>query len=57
MFFCLLLLLPFPALKKNVFLERLVKSGNTDCAFYYLMASHCAPMVFNIRIPSFIVAF
>ena len=24
---------------------------------YYLMASHCNPMAFNLRIPSFIVAF
>ena len=29
--FCLLLPLPFPAVKKNCFLEYLVVSGNTNC--------------------------
>ena len=46
----------FSCLEKNVFLEYLVVSGNTDCACY-LIASHCNPMAFNLRIPSFMVAF
>ena len=33
--FCLLLRLPFPALKKKVFLEYVVLSRNTDCALLF----------------------
>ena len=41
----------FSCLEKKIFLEYLVASGNMDCA------SHCNPMAFDLRIPSFIVAF
>ena len=33
--FCLLMLLPFPASKKIVFLEYIVGSGNADCALLF----------------------
>ena len=56
MFFCLLLRLPFPALKKTAFLEYLVVA-EIRIVLCYLMASHCNPMAFNLRIPSLIVAF
>ena len=42
--------------KKKVFLEYLVLSGNKD-VLCYLMASHSNPMAVNLRIASFIVAF
>ena len=58
MFFCLLLHLPFLALKKKiVVLEYLVVSGNADGALLFDAAFHCNPVAFNLRIFSFIVAF
>ena len=47
----------FVYLKKNVFFENFVVRGNTDLLFdtlCYLMASHCNPMISNLRIPSFV---
>ena len=45
---------------KKVLLGNFVVRGNTDLLFdalCYLMASHCNPMIFNLRISSFVETF
>ena len=56
MFFCLLLPLPFPTSKK-LFSKNILLQAEMRIVLCYLMASHCNPMAFNLRIASFIVAF
>ena len=56
MFFCRLLPLPFPASKK-LFSLNILLQAEMRIVLCYLMASQCNPMAFNLRIPSFIVAF
>ena len=49
--------LPSTALKKIVFLEYIVASGNADCALLFDGFSLYSKDFFNLRIRSFIVAF
>ena len=54
-FYCLCFFLPR---KKFVCLEYVVASRNADCALLFDgLICKCNPMVFNLQIPSFIVAF
>ena len=47
----------FSFLEKKLFSENILLQAEMRIVLCYLMASHCNSMAFNIRIPSFIVAF
>ena len=47
----------FSCLEKKVFSKNILLQAEMRIVLCYLIASHCNSMAFNLRIPSFIVAF